>query len=364
MTQRQTIVVHGRLAADHARLEAARNGHHGVQVTSIVGMAARLAGGFLRGVDGDTLSIAVGTLLREAPSGTLGDLEAIRGLPGLQLALTRTLGRAWRAGLDLAARTSEHPRFAALAAIEAAVRGHLPPGMLRPTDLAASARARLRHAPAVLGAVEVRGMTALEPVWQALLADVAEHVPVVWNAGPREAPAWLNGIAITVRSSPPAAPTVETQSCATARHEVIEALRWARTMLAAGAARAEEVAIAAASPGAYDDMIEAAAADANLPLHFAHGRRALSTRDGQATAALADILVHGLSQDRVRRLIALAHAPGTPLSALPEGWRSMLPEGAPLNSPVRWRQVFAQGGGRTTGAGMGIGRRWSKSIGV
>jgi len=57
--------------------------------------------------------------------------------------------------------------------------------------------------------------------------------------------------------------------------------------------------------------------------------------------------VHGLSQDRVRRLIALAHGPGTPLSALPEGWRSMLPEGAPLNSPVRWRQVFAQGGDTT-----------------
>ena len=164
-------------------------------------------------------------------------------------------------------------------------------------------------------------MTALEPVWQALLADLAEHIPVVWNAGPREAPAWL-GIAITLRSGPPAAPTLETQSCATARHEVIEALRWARALLAAGAARAEEVAIAAASPGAYDDMLEAAAADANLPLHFAHGRRALGTRDGQAAAALADILVRGLSQDRVRRLVALARAPGTPLSALPEGWRS------------------------------------------
>jgi len=187
-------------------------------------------------------------------------------------------------------------------------------------------------------------MTALEPVWQALLADVAGHVPVVWNAGAREAPAWLNGVDIAVRSSPPDAPTVETQSCATARHEVIEALRWARTLLASGAARAQEVAIATASPGAYDDMMEAAAADANLPLHFAHGRSALTTRDGQAAAALADILVHGLSQDRVRRLIALAHAPGTPLSTLPEGWRSMLPEGAPLNSPVRWRQVFAQGG--------------------
>ena len=310
MTERQTVVVHGRLAADQSRLEAARSGRHGVQVTSAVGMAARLAGGFLRGVDGDTLSIAVGTVLREAPLGTFGDLEPIRSLPGLQLALARTLGRAWRAGLDLAGSRSEHPRFATLATIEEMVRGHLPPGMLRPTDLAAAASERLRHAPAVLGAVEVRGMTALEPVWQALLADVAGHVPVVWNAGPREAPAWLNVGGIAVRSSPPALPTVEMQSCATARHEVIEALRWARTLLASGAARAQEVAIATASPGAYDDLMEAAAADASLPLHFAHGRSALTARDGQAAAALADILVHGLSQDRVRRLIALVHAPG------------------------------------------------------
>lgn len=344
MIKRQTVVIHGRLAADRVRLDAARNGHHGLQVTTVVGMASRIAGGFLRGVDGDTLSILVGKLLRDAPAGALGDLEPIRGLPGLQIALTRTLGRAWRAGLDFASRGSEHPRFSTLAAIEATVRNQLPPGMLRPTDLAAAACMRLQHAPAVLGSVEMHGMTALEPVWQTLLADLARHVPVKWVAGPRETPAWLNGGDITVQVSSPAAPIVETQSCATARHEVIEALRWARTLLASGAARAEDVAIAAASPGSYDEIMEAAAADANLPMHFAHGRRALTTRDGQAAAALADVLAHGLSQDRVRRLIALAHAPGTPLSVLPENWRTMLPEGAPLNSPVRWRQIFAQGG--------------------
>jgi hypothetical protein len=56
MIQRQTVVIHGRLAADRVRLDAARNGHHGLQVTTVVGMASRLAGGFLRGVDGDTLA--------------------------------------------------------------------------------------------------------------------------------------------------------------------------------------------------------------------------------------------------------------------------------------------------------------------
>jgi PD-(D/E)XK nuclease superfamily len=348
MTQRHTIVVHGRLVADQVRLDAARHRQHGVQITSMAGMAARLAGGFLRGVDGDTLSIAVGAVLGEAPPGALGDLEPIRGLPGLQLALARTLGKAWRAGLDLKARTSEHPRFATLAAIEAEVLGRLPRGMLRPTDLAVAAAANLRHAPAILGAIEVRGMTALEPVWQGLLTDIAKHIPVAWNVGPREAPGWLDGTTITLRKSAPVTPTLEMQSCATARHEVIEALRWARALLAAGAARVEEVAIAAASPGAYDDIMEAAAADATLPLHFAHGRRALNTRDGQAAAALADILVRGLSQDRVRRLVALARAPGTALSALPEGWRHVLPEGAPLNTPLRWQQLFATAGDSAT----------------
>lgn len=348
MTQRHTIVVHGRLAADRVRLEAARNRQHGVQITSMAGMAARLAGGFLRGVDGDTLSVAVGAVLKEAPPAALGDLEPIRGLPGLQLALARTLGKAWRAGLDLDARKPEHPRFATLAAIEAEVLGRLPRGMLRATDLAAAAVSRLAHAPAILGAIEVQGLTALEPVWQALLTQIATHIPVCWNAGPREAPGWLDGTAITLRASLPVAASVETQSCATARHEVIEALRWARALLATGAARAEEVAIAAASPGAFDDIMEAAAADANLPLHFAHGRRALNTRDGQAAAALADILVRGLSQERIRRLAALTGAPGTALAALPEGWRSLLPEGAPLNTPPRWQQVFSTAGESAT----------------
>jgi len=132
MTQRRTVVVHGRLAADQARLEAARNGRHGVQITSVVGMPAHLAGGFLRGVNGDALSLSIGIVLQKAPPDTVGDL-------------------------DLGARKTEHPRFATLAGMERAVLDRLPPGMLRPVDLVTAAWARLRHAPAILGDVEVRG---------------------------------------------------------------------------------------------------------------------------------------------------------------------------------------------------------------
>ena len=121
-------------------------------------------------------------------------------------------------------------------------------------------------------------------------------------------------------------------TCATARHEVIEALRWARGLLASGDARAEDIAFAAAAPGEFDDLMLAISQEANLDVHFGHGRRALTTRDGQAAAALADILLRGLSQDRVRRLARLAHDSGTPFGRLPEDWTKVLPRAAPLGT--------------------------------
>jgi hypothetical protein len=341
---RHTIVIHGRLAADRARLANARAAEHGVQVMTMPALAARLAGGFLRMIDAETLMATLAEVLAAPAAAPLGDLEPIGDLPGLQLALARTFGKAWRAGLDLGGRASEHARFATLAALETAVLDRLPSGLMRPAELAAAARARLAHAPAVLGPVEVHGMTALEPVWQNLLLDLATHVPVCWEAGAREVPAWLAGSLIEVRTAAATAPETVVASCATARHEVIEALRWARALLAGGAARPEDIAIAAVSPTAFDDIVEAAAADANLPLCFAHGRSALFTRDGQAAAALADVLLRGLSQARMRRLALLAGPMGGALQALPEDWRQVLPEGAPLGTPARWQMVCDEAG--------------------
>jgi hypothetical protein len=116
MAKRCTIVIAGPLAADATRLELARARRHGTTVTAVPGLASRLAGGFLRSVDADALSAAVGAALLAAPPGGLGDLEPIRDLPGLRVAVTHTLHKAWQAGIDLQARSGEHPRFAALAA--------------------------------------------------------------------------------------------------------------------------------------------------------------------------------------------------------------------------------------------------------
>src|SRR3546814_13573557 len=75
--------------------------------------------------------------------------------------------------------------------------------------------------------------------------------------------------------------------------------------MASGEAEPADIAIAAASTGDFDDHLLALRADANLDLHFVHGIKVTTTRDGQAAAALADLLIRGLSQTRMSRLAAL-----------------------------------------------------------
>ena len=48
-----------------------------------------------------------------------------------------------------------------------------------------------------------------------------------------------------------------------------------RELIASGKARPEEIAIAAASPADFDDHMMALSADANIPIHFVHGVKAV-----------------------------------------------------------------------------------------
>ena len=129
-------------------------------------------------------------------------------------------------------------------------------------------------------------------------------------------------------------------SCADPHHEVVEALRWVRELLASGRARPNEIAIAAASPDAWDEHFLALAADTGLRIHFTHGIPALSTRDGQRCAALADILLRGLSEARVRRLVSLCAGEGTVLDQLPANWLTALPRGATLVTLDDWQRAL------------------------
>jgi hypothetical protein len=339
---KRTIVVAGGTAGAALRLEAARHGWHGVEIRSIEQVAARLAGGFLQPIDGDVLGNAAAEAIAALPAEELGDLGDIADLPGLPMALASTLSKVWHAGIELSPRARlrpDVPRLATLARLEAAVIERLPHAMLTPTALARRAIDRVAHAPRILGPIECRFLPDLAPCWRPLVIALSQVGSVTWNAGPRPAPAWVQAAGLNTTIASATRPDLRVVTCATARHEVIEALRWARSLLAKGAVRAQDIAFAAASPGEYDDLMLAMSEDANLDIHFAHGRRALLTRDGQAAAALADILLNGLSQDRVHRLARLAHDPSTPFGQLPEDWARDFPRAAPLASPERWRQA-------------------------
>lgn len=334
---RKTVVAHGRLAMREIRLRAARDRLHGLQVMTFEHLAARLAGGFSSPIDNESLRAAIQQAL---PETELGELDEIKQLPGMVDAAADTLHKTWRAGLDLAGRAGDHPRILSIARLEEAALERLPPSMMRPSDLVAASMTRLDRAPALLGPVEIVGITELSPCWRPLLRAVAEHTPVRWIAGPRSVPGWLDGSAVTIDRAEPLAPDISAVSASTAYHEAVEAMRWARELMASGQAEPGDIAIAATMLADYDDHFLALRADANLDLHFVHGVKVTATREGQAAAALADILVRGLSQTRMRRLAALLGSQPGPVGALPEGWTRVLPAEAPLASPEAWAQLL------------------------
>ena len=71
-----------------------------------------------------------------------------------------------------------------------------------------------------------------------------------------------------------------------------------------------------------------------------HGVKVTASREGQAAAALADILLRGLFQTRMRRLNTLLRGYPGPFADLPEGWTRVLPPDAPLSSPEAWTRLL------------------------
>ena len=339
---RHTVLVTSPLARRELQLAAARAAAHGRQILSPPQAAARLAGGFLQPIDRNALLEVLHQSLADRRV-EIGELEQIRELPGTVRAAATTLMRVWSAQVNLSRRadSTSNPRIAAVAALEAAVLKRLPPSMRRPQDLVDRALQRLAFAPWVLGPIELRGVPGLDPVWRSFLVKLAEVVPVTWQLGHFPPPPWLTNAAIAKIQDPGARPEILRVSCANPRHEALEALRWARELMASGQARPQEIAIAAPATQEWDDHLAAISADGNLPLAFLHGRPALTTRDGQAAAAVAEVVLTGLSQTRVRRAVGLTRSMTVPTRALPRNWYQILQPKAPLLRAEQWYETIA-----------------------
>ncbi|ABE62795.1 conserved hypothetical protein [Nitrobacter hamburgensis X14] len=330
---RRSVVVHTNLAGHMLRVDFARRSEIGVQVLTMGQLVARIAGGLLRPVDPDILLETARAALSAVD---MAELEPIKDLPGMPRAVAATLDKVWRANVRLS--ESVHPRLTTLARLEEEIVGRLPASMRRPSELVELASLRLELAKSVIGPVEIHGHSEMSPCWRPFVSRLAEVVPVKWLAGARHVPSWLTGTKVVVEATQATGTSIGVHSCANQQHEVIEAFRWIRSLLAGGTP-ASDIAIVASSPGDYDDHVLAQASDSALPIHFVHGMKAVTVADGQAVAALAEILLKGISQERVKRYLSLVR--GAPaLHDLFRGWIRLLPSDAPLTTLARWEGAF------------------------
>ncbi len=333
--KRRTVVVEGPLAFRMRRLAAARGSEAGLQIVTLPLLAARLAGGFRRPARSQDVEPAI-RLALAAPG--FAELEAIRQLPGMTRSIAWTLSAVWDADLSLRGMAHENARLGDLALIEQRVMAALPAGVLTPRDLRDMAVARLEHAPALLGPVTLDRLSTVAPVWRPLMQKLERTIDLCWDDPGTMDTGWFPGRIVAV--PPPAVVAPGIVSCADPHAEVVEALRWVRELLATGVARPEEIAICAPSPEPWDEHILVLAAAAELPIHFSHGVTALSSREGQACGALADLLLNGLSQDRIRRLFGHAAGSSRALAGLPRDWTTGLRPGAGLLAVDQWRQAL------------------------
>jgi hypothetical protein len=213
--------------------------------------------------------------------------------------------------------------------------------MMRPLDIVAAATARIAHAPAVLGPMEIAGLTEL-----AVLAAAApgphRPYPRAVDRRPEERSRMAGRHGRHDRARTGASAGVSAVSAATAYHEAIEAMRWARGLLASGVCprrspsrppRPPTMTIIS-WPCAPTPTSTCTSSTASAPSPPARARR------------------RGAGRHRRPRPVAVAVAaprgalPGQrAFRTLPEGWLRVLPTDAPLDAGA-WNRLLPVGAGR------------------
>jgi RecB family exonuclease len=340
---RRTVIVEGPLAFRMHRIEAARRGESGLQILTLPQLSARLAGGFIRPARSQDLDPAIRAALA---AGGLTELDRVRQLPGVPRSIATTLTKVWEADLSLEDCGHTSARLGDITVIERRVRSNLSAGVLTPRDLRDAALQRVSHTSATLGAIEIDRLSTIGRVWRPLLSSLATMVPLTWRSPGVADTSWFSGQVVSSVRAP--ASDMSLVSCATPRDEVVEALRWIRELISSGRARPDEIAICAAATEDWDEHFLVLASDADLPIHFSHGIPALASREGQTCAALADVLLNGVSHIRIRRLFGYVARPSSALAVLPSTWSFGLRPGAALFEVEQWRRALDEATSRRT----------------
>src|SRR5690606_24525563 len=166
--RRSTSVVSDSLAGRRLRDQIARENRLGHRVTTLAGLAARLAGGFGGTIPGAHLKKS----LQDPPLNELTSLRSIAELPGFARAAARTLNSVWLAGIDVAAMATKpeaQERWAELLALQEHARATAQFGARLPHELVAAAIDKVHLAPQLLGELRLEYVDEVPPVYRPLL---------------------------------------------------------------------------------------------------------------------------------------------------------------------------------------------------
>ena len=197
---RRVLLVDGPLAFRMGRFQAAQANEVGLEVLTLPLLASRLAGGFRRLADRETLSTCVARALQD---GGFAQIDGVRGLPGMVRAALQTLERAWTADIDLDSRASSSPRIADMSLLQRRVRDALPHGAMLPQQLRDAALDRIHFAPKLFGPVTLQNAVDVEAVWRPLLIALAGQQDVCWIAVGDVDRSWFPGRLLPSEPHPP-----------------------------------------------------------------------------------------------------------------------------------------------------------------
>ncbi len=203
-----------------------------------------------------------------------------------------------------------------------------------PPDLRDAALSRLRHANAIFGALRLDGILDVDPVWRPLIAALCPRLAMSWITRGDLERGWFPG---SIELMPAATPVLGALRGSSGRGgrgaamgEGLARERDCRRVRSRhrhdGGGRLRRIPSCAGARGGPSDLLH-------------HGLPALDSGDGRACAALADALLRGPTQERMRRLLRLVSVDGVPTD-----WSRGLPRGALLAESERWRRALTEAG--------------------
>ena len=335
----QTLVVSNRHALRCEMHRAALEGRSGLRILTIQALAEKLAGGICKAASQSDIKESLRGIVEKTP---IGEFDRIKHLPGFSSALCASLTQCWKANLSLktlasaSSHTNSQPRLNLMYELEQKLRASMKPGSLLLPDLVQQAVRRREHAKPLLGSLFFKGFVYLDPLWQFLVSELCNHLPVTCDSADVVSDPWLKSIPLETTSLAPVQPEKRRWiACETLAVEMKEAMRWARRLITKDGVSPADIGLVHHAGAAGNTMLISLARASGLPLHFVQGRPALELPEGQLAAALAEIRIKGVSRSGVIRIVELLQRQHPAYAPVKIDWWHSLPN-LPLKEMDDW----------------------------